>query len=77
LVFFPQTGEKMAKLLGKTSANICYAQSMQEAIAFAYAHTSKGKICLLSTACPYGLWKNFEEKGKDFANEAQKQASQA
>ena len=50
---------------------------MQEAIAFAYAHTPKGKICLLSTACPYGLWKNFEEKGKDFANEAQKQASQA
>ena len=77
LVFFPQTGEKMAKLLGKTSANICYAQSMQEAIAFAYAHTPKGKICLLSTACPYGLWKNFEEKGKDFANEAQKQASQS
>lgn len=75
LVFFPQTWEKMAKLLGKTSVNICHAQSMEEAITFAYKHTPEGKICLLSTACPYGLWKNFEEKGKAFAEEAQKQAN--
>ena len=65
----------MAKLLGKTPANICHAQSMEEAIAFAYKYTPAGKICLLSTACPYGLWKNFEEKGKAFAEEAKKQAN--
>jgi len=40
---------------------------MKEAVAFAYAHTRKGKICLLSTASPsYTLWKNFEEKGSLF-----------
>lgn len=65
----------MAKLLGKTPANICHAQSMEEAIAFAYKYTPGGKICLLSTACPYGLWKNFEEKGKVFAEEAKKQSN--
>lgn len=52
----------MLELLGETSAKICNAKSMQEAVAFAYENTPKGKVCLLSTACPYGLWKNFEEK---------------
>jgi UDP-N-acetylmuramoylalanine--D-glutamate ligase len=41
--------------------------SMQEAVRFAYKHTEKGKICLLSTASPsYSMWKNFEEKGDLF-----------
>ena len=41
--------------------------SMEEAVKFAYQHTSKGKICLLSTASPsYSVWKNFEEKGDLF-----------
>lgn len=40
---------------------------MQEAVKFAYKHTEKGKICLLSTASPsYSLWENFEEKGDLF-----------
>ena len=40
---------------------------MQEAIRFAYDHTPKGTICLLSTASPsYSVWKNFEEKGNLF-----------
>lgn len=66
LVFFPETGAQMAEMLGDHSLNICFANSMQQAVAFAYQHTPKGKICLLSTACPYGLWKNFEEKGLAF-----------
>lgn len=56
----------MHELLGQTSANILHAQNMQEAVAFAYQHTPKGKVCLLSTACPYGLWKSYQERGLDF-----------
>jgi UDP-N-acetylmuramoylalanine--D-glutamate ligase len=37
---------------------------MEDAVAFAFVNTEKGKICLLSTASPsYSVWKNFEEKG--------------
>ncbi|MDO4714226.1 MAG: hypothetical protein Q4B28_06380 [bacterium] len=63
----------MQKLLGTTAANILHAERMEDAVAFAYQHTPKGKVCLLSTACPYGLWKNFEEKGKAFQEEVIRQ----
>jgi UDP-N-acetylmuramoylalanine--D-glutamate ligase len=40
---------------------------MSEAVKFAYDNTEKWKICLLSTAAPsYNLWKNFEEKWREF-----------
>jgi UDP-N-acetylmuramoylalanine--D-glutamate ligase len=40
---------------------------MKKAVDFAFQNTSKGQICLLSTASPsYSVWKNFEEKGKLF-----------
>jgi UDP-N-acetylmuramoylalanine-D-glutamate ligase len=40
---------------------------MKQAVAFAYKHTPKESICLLSTASPsYSVWKNFEEKGDEF-----------
>jgi UDP-N-acetylmuramoylalanine--D-glutamate ligase len=45
-----------------------YAQTMEEAVRFAKDHTLPGFICLLSTASPsYGMFKNFEEKGDQFA----------
>jgi len=53
----------------RSSANLLslHSSSMEEAVQFAYAHTSPGKICLLSTASPsYTVWKNFEEKGDLF-----------
>ncbi|MBQ7616728.1 hypothetical protein IJS64_01780 [bacterium] len=41
-----------------------YTDRMEDAVAFAFVNTEKGKICLLSTASPsYSVWKNFEEKG--------------
>jgi UDP-N-acetylmuramoylalanine--D-glutamate ligase len=44
-------------------------RSMEEAVRFAYAHTPKGRAVLLSNASPsYSIWKNFEEKGADFAH---------
>jgi UDP-N-acetylmuramoylalanine--D-glutamate ligase len=64
-VLFPETGEKM--LTSKKGFNILHTKSMQEAIKFAYQHTKKGHICLLSCASPsYSLWKSFEEKGDQF-----------
>ncbi|MDD3302408.1 MAG: Mur ligase family protein [Candidatus Gracilibacteria bacterium] len=68
IVLFPQTGENILKSLkNKSKYNILQTKSMQEAVFFAYKNTTKGKICLLSTASPsYFLWKNYEEKGDLF-----------
>ena len=47
--------------------NILETSTMKEAVKFAYQHTHKGSVCLLSCASPsYSLWKNFEEKGDQF-----------
>lgn len=65
LVLFPDTGTRMLK--SRKGFNILETRSMQEAVAFAYAHTPPGTICLLSTASPsYSNWKNFEAKGDEF-----------
>lgn len=70
IVFFPDSGKKIEKELRKNSKKdyrILHTQSMREAVRFAFENTQFGKICLLSTASPsYSLWKNFEEKGKEF-----------
>ncbi len=65
IVLFPDSGNKMIK--NKKGLNILKTSSMQEAVKFAYQHTQKGSVCLLSCASPsYSLWKNFEEKGDQF-----------
>lgn len=62
-VVFPKSGNRI-KLRG---LNILKTKNMEKAVEFAYNHTRKGKICLLSCASPsYSLWKNFEEKGDRF-----------
>jgi len=71
IVFFPESGKKMRAVLRSTSKeksfNILETISMEQAVDFAYEHTPKNTICLLSTASPsYSLWKNFEEKGDQF-----------
>lgn len=80
IVLFPDTGEKILEILQKRShlvqgatlikyvPNILKTSSMEEAVKFAYKHTPKNSICLLSCASPsFSLWKNFEEKGDLFA----------
>jgi UDP-N-acetylmuramoylalanine-D-glutamate ligase len=65
LVLFPDSGQHILK--STKGFNILETRSMREAVKFAFAHTQKGKICLLSCASPsYSLWKNFEEKGDLF-----------
>ncbi len=70
IVLFPDTGAKIKATLEKVSRRSfawCETESMEEAVRFAFSHTSQGKACLLSTASPsYRLWKNFEEKGDEF-----------
>ena len=67
LVFFPPSGEKMARLLPDFKGKVLHTDDMQAAVAFAFQYTEPGKICLLSTASPsYSIWKNFEEKGDLF-----------
>ena len=70
IVFFPETGIRILKLLPENEKNkrrILLTRNMEEAVKFAYQHTPKGTVCLLSTASPsYSIWKNFEEKGDLF-----------
>lgn len=70
LVLFPESSEKMHKILQSRSINtfnILKTDKMKEAVSFAFKHTKKGCICLLSTASPsYSVWKNYIEKGNMF-----------
>lgn len=70
IVLFPESGAKIALELEEImnyNPNILKTTDMGQAVEFAYNHTPKGAICLLSTASPsYSLWKNFEEKGGMF-----------
>ncbi len=64
IVFFPPSWSIMAKFLQNFKGRLLYTDRMEDAVAFAFVNTEKGKICLLSTASPsYSVWKNFEEKG--------------
>jgi len=66
IVLFPETGKRMFR--ERSGLKILETSDMDEAVRFAYAHTTKGEACVLSCASPsYGLWKNFEEKGDAFA----------
>lgn len=65
----PETGlyiyEKLFEL--KLDKNIFYIETMDEAVKKAYEVTEKGKSCLLSPSAPsYNIYKNYEEKSKDY-----------
>ncbi len=78
IVIFPDSWERILESLQRSNVlsstkedptlpHLIQTSSMQEAVQFAYEHTEKWKICLLSTASPsYSLWKDFEEKGDLF-----------
>lgn len=66
VVLFPDTGNRM--FVNNKDLNILRTTTMKAAVAFAYNNTAPGHICLLSTASPsFSLWKNYEDKGADFA----------
>ncbi len=65
IVLFPESGNRI--LSSEKNFNVLKTNNMEIAVEFAFKHTPKGTICLLSTASPsYSIWKNFEEKGDLF-----------
>lgn len=65
VVLFPESGRRILK--SKRGFNVLKTSSMAKAVKFAYVYTPAGYVCLISTASPsYSLWKNFEEKGRQF-----------
>jgi UDP-N-acetylmuramoylalanine--D-glutamate ligase len=78
LVFFPVTGERFwqevqrrgSPLANPYQPNVFFAKAMKEAVEFANRNTPKGKIALLSPACPsFSLWNSYAERGEDFEKE--------
>ncbi|MDO8530467.1 MAG: UDP-N-acetylmuramoyl-L-alanine--D-glutamate ligase [bacterium] len=73
IILFPDSGKKILK--STKGLNVLRTKSMKEAVKFAYQHTKKGSVCLLSCASPsYSLWKNFEVKGDEFKKEVKRNA---
>lgn len=70
-ILFPENGENIRAAIenaGASNTTFYNADTMEKAVKLAKKHTSEGNICLLSTASPsYNMFKNFEEKGKAFA----------
>jgi UDP-N-acetylmuramoyl-L-alanine---L-glutamate ligase len=71
IVLFPESGEHM--LGSEEGFRVLHTSSMDEAVQFAYAHTEKGKSCLLSPSAPsYNLFTNFEARGAAFSDAVKK-----
>lgn len=70
MILFPDTGEKIWQAIPqKTRGSIQRfdALSMKEAVALAYAHTQKGKICLLSPASSsFNLFRDYADRGEQY-----------
>lgn len=68
LIGIPETGHKICTALKSCcKKNIYQAANLDDAVKYAFAHTAKGKICLMSPAASsYNVYKNFEEKGKHY-----------
>lgn len=65
----PDTGTAIVEEMHRrgTKKNAVACADLEEAVKYAYAHTEKGHICLLSPAASsYNVYKNFEEKGKHY-----------
>lgn len=68
LVLFPETGEKIKRLLPASyNVEIFETSDMKAAVTWAYEKCPKRSVCLLSSAAPsYSIWKDYEEKGQQF-----------
>ncbi|TSC56599.1 MAG: hypothetical protein Greene071421_95 [Parcubacteria group bacterium Greene0714_21] len=66
LVLFPTTGKKILASI-KNPPKHFFAKNMQEAVWFAYLHTAKGKICILSPAASsFNMFKDYKDRGEQF-----------
>ena len=69
-----QTREKIAECARKHGfTDIVFVESMDEAVAFAAGHSVAGERVLLSPCCAsWGMFKNYEERGRIFKELVQK-----
>jgi len=68
VITLPQTGIRLTDEISTAGGDAVLARSMQDAVAKASSVARFGDIVLLSPAAPsYGVYKNFEERGKDFS----------
>lgn len=81
LVIFPESGKKILELIKYENEKnkslyfpkILETKLMNKAVKFAFKNAKTGQIVLLSNASPsYSLWKNFEEKAKEFRENIEK-----
>ena len=74
LVCLGASGDRIYAALranGSESAEAACARSMEEAVGFAKRMTPRGGVVLLSPAAPsYGYYRDFAERGRDFAAKA-------
>ncbi len=68
LVLIGQTRDKIAETAKKHGFTaVTLADSMEEAVAVCYDHAKSGDAVLLSPACAsFGMFKNYEERGRIF-----------
>ena len=68
LILIGQTASKIAETAVRMGFDqILYADSMEEAVALASSHAVSGEAVLLSPACAsWGMFKNYEERGRIF-----------
>ncbi len=73
VILFPTTGERIWEAVRAAGAppedrlRPFFVADMAEAVALAYRHTHRGKICLHSPASPsFGLFANYRERGEQF-----------
>ena len=68
VVTLPQTGVRLAEAVNNAGGQAVFARNMQDAVTKAASMGRFGDVILLSPAAPsYGTYKNFEERGNDFA----------
>jgi UDP-N-acetylmuramoyl-L-alanine---L-glutamate ligase len=74
IVLFPATGDRIKELLDPDAQKLIFeTKDMSQAVQWAAAHTSPGKIALLSCASPsFGLYKDFNERGEAFMRAVKK-----
>lgn len=68
VIALPQTGLRIVEAVSDAGGEAVLVRNMQDAVAKAASMARFGDVVLLSPAAPsYGVYKNFEERGEDFA----------